>query len=89
MKSYFSRNKPTAIQRKPQTLQSKIFILQNDIKVLNNKSNHTIDSLTYMANGYDEFAVKLANFTNEKQIKSKKNLERLDKNLDEKQMKTD
>ena len=38
------------------------------IKALNNKSDHTIGSLTYMANEYDDFAVKMANFARTRTI---------------------
>ena len=38
----------TAIQKKLEIFRSKIFSIQNDIKALNNKSDHTIGSLTYI-----------------------------------------
>ena len=57
----------TAIQTELQIFQSKILNIQNDIKALNNKSDHTIGSLTYMANEYDDFSVKMANLSSAKQ----------------------
>ena len=56
-----------AIQTDLQIFQSKILNIQNDIKALSNKSDHTIGSLTYMANEYDDFAVKMTNFALAKQ----------------------
>ena len=50
-KAIFEEKKPmlseTAIQTELQIFQCKILNIQNDIKALNNKSDHTIGSLTY------------------------------------------
>ena len=70
-KASFEEKKPmiseTAILTELQIFQSKILNIENDIKALNNKSDHTISSITYMANEYDDFAVEMANFASAKQ----------------------
>ena len=71
-KAIFESKKPmiseTAIQTELRIFQSKILNIQNDIKALNNKSDSlTIGSLTYMANEYDDFSVKMTNFASAKQ----------------------
>ena len=55
------------IRQEIELLKNSLVQIQNEVKILHEKSDHTLGSLTFISNEYDDFSMKLKKFTRENQ----------------------